>query len=90
MKAGDNSAPQDQQTWALAKNILFFSCEKFPAREQRKRQMLEYSAKGLIGELACVFKITLKEAAGMIQKSLGELSERNLSLTIALARAAED
>lgn len=90
LKAGDSTAAQTHQTWMLAQNILAFSAEKFPAQEQRKRQILDYSAKGLIGELSCVFNISLKEAADRIQKSLGKASKTNLSVTAALTRASED
>lgn len=90
LKAGDGSAPQTHQTWLLAQNILNFSFGKFPPQEQKKRQTLEYSAKGLVGELACVFDISLKEAAEIIKKSLGKIPKSNQSVLAVLTRAGED
>ena len=52
--------------------------------------MLERSAKGLVGELAFVFKSTLKEAATKVQKSLGNTSKINPLVLVALAHASED
>ena len=77
------------QTWGLARAILSFSHEKFEAQDQRKRQLLERSAKGLVGELALVFKITLKETAARVQKSLGNTSKINPSVLVALAHAGD-
>lgn len=81
--------PQNQ-AWGLARTIVAFSHEKFEARDQRKRQMLERSAQGLVGELALVFKITLKETAAKVQKSLGSTSRINPSVLAALAEAGGD
>lgn len=64
--------------------------DKFEAKDQRKRQKLEQSAKGLVGELAFVLKMTLKETASRIQKSLGNASKINRSVLVALANASED
>lgn len=83
------SAPQDN-AWNLAQAILSFSFEKPEAKDQRSRQKLERSAKGLVGELALVFNTTLKEAAAKVKKSLGVASRINPSVLTALVRAAED
>jgi len=85
-----SSFAQQNQTWSLAQGILSFSHDKFEAKDQRKRQMLERSARGLVGELAFVFKITLKETAARVQKSLGNTSKINPSVLVALAHAGED
>lgn len=103
LKDGDSSAvPSDvvlnaqtslaepNQTWGLAQVILTSSCDKFEIKDQRKRQALERSAKGLVGELAFVFKTTPKEIAAMVQKSLGSVSKINRSVLVALAHASED
>ena len=82
LKAGDKttapSAPNpkirpsfvgEDHAWGFARAILSFSREKFEAKDQRKRQLLERSARGLVGELALVFMISLKEAAARIHRS---------------------
>src|SRR3989338_3801133 len=40
------------QAWGFAGVIRSFSREKFEGKDQRKRQLLERSARGLVGELA--------------------------------------
>ncbi len=90
LKAGDSSEEQTRQAWVLARAILSFSTEKFAARDQRKRQQLEYSAKGLVGELAFVLRVEPREAAEMIQKSLGEGGPNHAPVSLALSRACED
>ena len=84
------SFSQQTQTWGLAQAILSFSHDKFEAKDQRKRQALERSAKGLVGELAFVFNVTLKETAARVQKSLGSVAKINPSVLTALANACED
>lgn len=78
------------RTWDLAEVILSFSSGKFEAKDQRKRQMLERSVKGLVGELASVFNITPKEAAVKVQRSLGSSSKVNPSVLAALVHAGEN
>ena len=82
-------SPRDQ-AWGLAQAILSFAHEKFEAKDQRKRQALEHSAKGLVGELSCVYKFSLKKTADRIIKSLGRASQINPSVLTALALAGED
>lgn len=81
---------QPNQTWSLAKTILSFPADKVQGRDQRKRQVLEQSIKGLIGELALVFAITLKEAADKILKSLGNPAKINPVVLTAVTRAGSD
>ena len=88
--ATDSSSNRKNQIWDMARAILTFAHEKFEAQDQRKRQTLERSARGLIGELAYVFKISLKEAAEKVQKSLGKPSKVNPSVLVALLHAGED
>ena len=90
LKAGDTRTVQTKQTWALAQSILTFAADKLGTKDQRKRKMLEYSVKGLVGELACALKTSLKEASAKVQKSLGQISKMNLLVRTALANAADD
>ena len=83
------SSPRDQ-AWGLAQAIVSFAHEKFEAKDQRKRQALEHSAKGLVGELSCVYKFSLKKTADRIIKSLGRPSQINPSVVSALALAGEN
>ena len=89
LKAGDDTAVQTNQTWILAQNLLCFSSEKIGGREQRKRQLLENSARGLVGELAYVLKMTLEETVGLVRKSLGKISRINPPVLAALTHAGE-
>lgn len=85
-----SSSPAENQAWDLAKAILSFSRENLEVKDQRKRQMLERSAKGLVRELALVFKTDLKETAARVRKSLGAAPKINPSVLAALAHAGED
>jgi len=83
----NTSAPD--QAWGLARSLQAFAHDKFEAKDQRKRQALERSARGLVGELSCVFKTSLKKTADRIQKSLGR-THINPSVLSALTLAGED
>jgi len=89
LKAGDGRAEQLDQTWVLARNILSFIKGKPNPRDQRQRQLLEHSVKGLVGELACALQLGLKETATLIKKNLARTSKRNAPVIAALDRAAE-
>jgi len=97
LKAGNDNghpatgteAPAEEQAWGLARSLQAFAHDKFEAKDQRKRQALERSARGLVGELSCVFKTTLKKTADRIQKSLGR-TRINPSVLSALTLAGED
>ncbi|MFH0985011.1 MAG: hypothetical protein V1882_05685 [Candidatus Omnitrophota bacterium] len=78
------------QAWGLARTLQTFAYEKFEAKDQRKRQALERSAKGLVGELSCVFKTTLKKTADKVLKNLGRTSRINPLVLSAVALAGED
>ena len=84
------AATSEDQAWVLAKAILGSSREHLEFRDARKRQMLERSAKGLVGELAFVHKTTLKEMAASVQKSLGNASQISPMVLAALANAGKD
>jgi len=79
-----------EQAWGLARALQTFAYDKFEAKDQRKRQALERSAKGLVGELSCVFKLTLKKTADRVLKNLGHASRINPSVLSALTLAGED
>ena len=78
------------QTWELAQAILTFSQDAAAGKDQRKRQMLHQSVKGLLGELAYVMKLNLKDTAAKIQKSLGNSSKVHPLVATALEQASED
>ena len=82
-------ATSEEQAWGLARSLQAFAHDKFEAKDQRKRQALERSARGLVGELSCVFKTTLKKTADRIQKSLGR-TRINPSVLSALTLAGEN
>ena len=81
---------QENETWALAKAILTCSQEKSDAKDQRKRQMLERSARGLVRELAFVMAITVKETVTRVRRSLSHASKINPLVLAALTQAVED
>lgn len=86
----DATSTFQNQAWELARTLLGFAHDKFEAKDQRKRQALERSAKGLVGELACVLKLTLKKTADRVLRNLGRASQINPSVLSALALAGED
>lgn len=88
-KTASSSNPQDQ-AWGLARTLQTFAYDKFEAKDQRKRQALERSVKGLVGELSCAFKIPLKKTADRILKNLCHTSRINPSVLSALTLAGED
>lgn len=91
LKAGVlTAAPRQDEAWALARAILSSQCDKPELKDAKKRQMLERSAKGLVSELAFVFKMTLKDVAASVQRSLGNVSEISPMILAALAHAASD
>lgn len=81
---------QENETWALAKAILTCSQEKSDAKDQRKRQMLERSARGLVRELAFVMAIPVKETVTRVRRSLSHASKINPLVLAALTQAVED
>ena len=91
LRAGDlGAAREEDQTWKLAKAVLSSSQDSPEVKDVRKRQTLERSAKGLVRELAFVLKMTLKETAASVQKSLGNASKISPMVLAALAHAGED
>ncbi len=81
---------QENETWALAKAILTCSQDKSDAKDQRKRQMLERSARGLVRELAFVMALTVKETITRVRRSLAHASKINPLVLAALTQAADD
>ena len=91
LKAGVLAAVSDkEEAWALARAILASQRDKPELKDARKCQVLERSAKGLVGELAFVLKVTLKDAAASVQRSLGNVSQISPMVLTALARAGKD
>jgi RNA polymerase-interacting CarD/CdnL/TRCF family regulator len=91
LKAGVRTeVPNQEQAWTLASAMLSYLHEKWEVRDARKRQSLQRSAQGLVGELAYALKMTLKEAADSVQKSLGNSSQINPMVLAALAQASRD
>ena len=86
----DSSLNLRDQAWGLARALQTFAYDKFEAKDQRKRQALERSARGLVGELSCVFKTTLKKTADKVLKNLGHGSRINPSVLSALTLAGEN
>ena len=89
LKIGNGTVVPKNQTWDLAQTILSCAYDKSKVKDQRKRQIVERSVKGLVGELAFVFNMTLKETAEKIQKQLGAISRINPLVLAALAHAGE-
>jgi hypothetical protein len=85
-----SSFAQDTQTWNLAQSILSFSKDDLELKDPRKRQALERSARGLVGELSWVLKIPLKETVSRVRKSLKSASRVNPLVLTALEQACED
>ena len=81
---------QESQPWGLAQAILSLSRDNQKLKDQRKLQMLERSAKGLVGEMSCVLSVPLKKSAEMIKKSLGNPSKVNPQVLAALELVCED
>jgi len=90
LRTGKDKVEQSDQTWTLARNILSFSKNKVNTRDQRKRQQLEHSVKGLVGELAYVLQMSFKKTALLIGKNLARVAQIDPLVFGALDRAAED
>lgn len=90
LKTGDKKDSECGQTWALAETVWSEATSKEPVKDSRKRQKLEQSVKGLAGELAYIFNITLKQVAVKIQRSLGSVSSINPLVLSALANVGDE
>ena len=91
LRAGDPAAATDEdQAWVLARTVLSSSQDAPEFKDARKRQALERSARGLVGELALVLKMTLSDAAASVQKSLGNPAKTSPTVLAALALAGKD
>ena len=87
---GRNGAPaHDGPVWGWASDILTFCREMPQAREQRKRQIMQQSLRGLIGELAIVLGISLQEVADKVRKNLEFSFKLNPPILSALSHAAD-
>ena len=81
--------PENQETWTLAKSLLICCFDKPVGKDQRRRQLLLMSAKGLVCELAFALHISTQEAVALIRKSLEKHCTVNPLVLNALACAAE-
>ena len=81
--------PENQETWTLAKSLLICCFDKPVGKDQRRRQLLLMSAKGLVCELAFALHISTQEAVALIRKSLERHCTVNPLVLNALACAAE-
>ena len=84
------SFAENNQTWALARSILACALDANEAKEQRKRQTLERSARGLAHELAFVLGITVRETVLKLRRSLESTSKLNPLVLTALENASQD
>ena len=84
------SFPTDYSLRTFAKTIRALSKNGLEIKDQRKRQMLERSAKGLVGELSWTLQMPLKETVQKVCKSLGGRAKMNAVVLTALERAGED
>lgn len=74
----------ENHPWNLAKELLYLSGSKADIKDQKKRQTVKRSVKGLVEELALVSKTTFEEMAVKIQKYLGNISTINTIILQAL------
>ncbi len=93
LKEGSPTDPvkgTDHEAASVAKEILSFSHDQKEVKDQRSRQRMSRLVNGLVGELAVALKITLKETAQLIQKSLGRVSKINPLVLTALENVGEN
>ncbi len=82
-KTGDKKDSECGQAWTLAETVWSESYGTEAVKDKKKRQLLERSVNGLVGELAFVLNSTLKQIAERIQRNLGAISKINpLVLTV--------
>ncbi len=89
-ETGEKKGSGDHPAWEAAELVMAESQNKSTVRDARKRQMLERSVKGLVGEIAYVFNTTLQETSNRIRKSLGSIPNINPLVLNALAHAGEE
>jgi hypothetical protein len=77
------------RAWCLAQEILASSHQHWDPKDKKARQLVEHSVKGLVGELACVFKLTLQETAARIRQCLGGAAKINPWVLDALEQAGD-
>lgn len=77
-------------TWALAKSILAAARQELVAKDQKRRQILERSARGLVLELAIVLQLPVKEAISQICQSLETTGKMHPLVKTALTNAGQD
>ncbi len=80
----------ENSTWGLAVSLSAFSREKNEIKDQRKRQQLQRSARGLVREFSYVMQLSVSETVEKIKKSLSIFSKVHPMVLAALANAVED
>lgn len=88
--ASETFASEDAPTWALAKEFLNCCRNENAAKDQRRRQTLERSVRGLTRELAFVFKISLADVVAQVRKNLERTAKINPVMLNCLAQVVED
>jgi len=76
-KTGEEKDAVESPAWQLANLIRTESMGKEAVKDSRRRQQVDRAVKGLVGELAYVLKMNLKEVARKIQNNLQHLSVIN-------------
>jgi RNA polymerase-interacting CarD/CdnL/TRCF family regulator len=79
---------EQNEPWTLVKILLCCVCAQPDARERRTRQELERAAKGLVQELAFVFKTTTEETILMVREAIETKQEINPVVEHALVQIA--
>jgi hypothetical protein len=82
--------PDETLTWELAKSLLSCAHDAIAAKDQRRRRVLERSAKGLILEMAHVLQIPVREAIRQVRQSLECTQKVGPLVLAALNNAVED
>lgn len=84
-------SPAQNDAWGFAQVIQSSSAvDKMGMRDQRRRQLIEHSVKGLVGELSFVMEKTIQEIVADIRKTLGNPAKLNPQIHVALTRVCED
>ena len=84
------SYAEDTCTWALAEALLLCARDPMSTKDQRRRQLLDRSVRGLLREFSFVLELTVRDTSLLIQKSLGKSAKINPSVLTVLAQTVED
>lgn len=89
-KTGEKKDSRSGKTWELAIMIRTESRSKEFAKDGKKRQALDRAVKGICGELAYIYKLTVRDIADRIQKNLGTAATIHPLVLTALTNADKD